>query len=182
MGLTGGSPEHWFEPNTYSSQGWYYPTAGGLVGARPWVQWGGVPGASGKWLLLPPGRTLSFLTSSLLPLPACLLSARSLLQGMGGSPISLLISNGSPGIAGHAAPCAASVGLRLVPLCPSWAEPAVAVQREGHPRWGRKLITVCLGLSSCSTERHVLGVPSVPGEPGQLVTNPAGTNSGDTLS
>lgn len=54
------------------------------------------------------------------------------------------------------------------------------MQTQGHPRRGRKLITVCPGLSGCSTESHILGAPSVPGELGRLVTNPAGTSSGDT--
>lgn len=108
------------------------------MGARPQVQWGGVPGASGKRLLLPLGRGLSFLTSSQLPLPARLLSARSLLQGMGVPPTPLLISNGSPGVAGRAAPALPAWGSALSPFLPPGLnkaieeEPAVAMQTEGH--------------------------------------------------
>lgn len=61
-----------------------------------------VPGPSGVWLLRLQRQALSFRTSDIvppfpLPLPAALLSAHSLLRGMGDSPLSLLFSNGSPG-------------------------------------------------------------------------------------
>lgn len=85
-------------------RGQYYVMVGGSVGGRPRVAMGEglatgplVPGPSGVWLLRLQRQALSFRTSFPLPLPAALLSAHSLLRGMGGSPLSLLFSNGSPG-------------------------------------------------------------------------------------